>query len=370
MSKRALYLAGGGARGAYQAGVLKAIQHLLNEKTLPFEIVSGVSVGSINAAIVTEHASDFEAGIHQLETVWSQINCDQIFDASNYGLSKSLFSNLGRTVIKQKQGGYLLNTSPLQNFITENVNFEKIQDNIDQGLVQAFEIISHCYETQQTISFYQNHEPIFEDWQYPRHASQRATIEMKHILASGALPLFFPSVKIDGLHFGDGSMGLVSPLRGVIRFQAEKVLIIGTRPFPNFSRSHLAYKEDIGFANILGSMLSGLFLDNLDRDIEMVNRMNDIARLLSLWKKRYSPWRPIQTLCIRPSMDVASLAQAQYESMSTLLRFMLNLLGAKKHSGDLLSFLLFEAPFTRELITLGYQDGINQKESILEFFER
>lgn len=368
MARRALYLAGGGARGAYQTGVLKAIQHLLQQKTLPFEIISGVSVGSINAAILTQHASDFFTGIHQLETLWSEISSEQIFDASNYGLSKSLLSNVSRSVIKHRQTGYLLNSRPLQGFITENIQFDTIQSNIDSGLIQTFEVITHCYETQQTISFYQNHEPIFEDWQYPRHVSQRACLSMEHILASSALPLFFPTVKIDGLHYGDGSMGLVSPLRGSIRFTAERVLVIGTRPLPNFNRSHLAYKEDIGFANILGGMLSGLFLDNLDRDIEMVNRMNDIARLLSLWKKRYSPWRPIKTLYIRPSLDIAAIAQAQYAAMPTLLRFMLNLLGAKSHSGDLLSFLLFEQAFTRELITLGFQDGMSQKDQIIEFF--
>lgn len=368
MAKRALYLAGGGARGAYQAGVLKAVQHLLEVKTLPFEIISGASVGSINAAILAQHTDDFLKGAEKLEWLWSNIACNQIFDATNYGLTKSLFSNLGRTIVKQRQSGFLLNTHPLQDFISENVQFDAIQNHIDNGSLQAFELISHCYETQQTISFYQNNEPIFEDWVYPRHISQRAQLSMEHILASGALPLFFPTVKIDGLHYGDGSMGLVSPLRGAIRFQAERVFVIGTRPLPNFNRSQLAYKEDIGFANILGGMLSGLFLDNLDRDIEMVNRMNDIARLLSLWKKRYSPWRPIKTLYIRPSIDVSSMAQAQYHAMPALLRFMLNLMGAKCHSGDLLSFLLFENPFTRELITLGYEDGMKQKDEILEFF--
>lgn len=368
MAKKALYLSGGGARGAYQAGVLKAIQHLLQSKRLPFDVISGVSVGAINAAILTEYADDFFQGIYKLESLWSEIRCAQIFDSSNYGLAKSLLANLSRTIIKNRQASYLLNTRPLQGFITKNIDFNAIQANIDNGLVQAFEILTHCYETQQTLSFYQNHEPVFEDWQYPRHISQRAYLSMKHILASSALPLFFPTVKIDGLHYGDGSMGLVSPLRGVIRFNAERVLIIGTRPSPNFNRAHLAFKEDIDFANILGGMLSGLFLDNLDRDIEMVNRMNDIARLLSLWKKRYSPWRPIKTIYIRPSLDIASIAQTMYVVMPTLLRFMLNLLGAKSHSGDLLSFLLFENVFTKELLTLGFQDGMNQKESIMEFF--
>ena len=115
-------------------------------------------------------------------------------------------------------------------------------------------------------------------------------------------------------------------------------------------------------------MLNGLFLDNLDRDIEMVNRMNDIARLLSMWKKRHSPWRPIETLHLRPSINISELAQAQYLSMPSLLRFLLNILGAQSHSGDLLSFLLFEKGFTQELIQLGYDDTIASADVIRTFF--
>lgn len=368
MTKKALYLAGGGARGAYQAGVLKAMYDILKTPSLPFEVISGVSVGSINACILAEQAHDFRVATEKLEMLWRDISSNYIFDATNLGLSKSLFSNVTRAVSKRNQAGHLLDSRPLQAFINQHIQFESIQAHIESGLLDSFEIISHCYETQQTISFYQHHLPVFEDWQYPRHVSQRTHLSMEHILASSALPLFFPTVKINGLHYGDGSMGLVSPLRGVIRFQAEQVMIIGTRPLSNFVHDHLAYKTDIGFANILGGMLSALFLDNLDRDIEMVNRMNDIARLLSLWKKRYSPWRPIKTMYLRPSMDVASMAQAQYKSMPTLLRFMLNLLGAKSQSGDLLSFLLFEPGFTKALLELGYRDGMDNADEIVEFF--
>lgn len=115
-------------------------------------------------------------------------------------------------------------------------------------------------------------------------------------------------------------------------------------------------------------MLNGLFLDNLDRDIELVNRMNDIARMISLWKKRRSPWRPIETLHLRPSIDMAAIAQEQYKNMPALLRFLLNTLGAKSHSGDLLSFLLFEKEFTKELIQLGYDDTITAKAVVEDFF--
>ncbi len=368
MVKKALYLAGGGARGAYQAGVLKAIGHILQTKTLPFDMVSGVSVGSINAAVLAENADDFSAALDKLESIWGEIHCQQIYKASNYELGKSVMRNLSTLIIKQRQSGHLLDTSPLKQFIDDTIDFARIEQNINSGYLSTLEVISLCYETHQTISFYAHNHPEFHDWHYPRHSSQRASIRADHILASSALPLFFPTIAVDGLHYGDGSMGLVAPLRGAIRFEVDKILILGTRELPEFTNPETLRNEEIPFASILGNMLNGLFLDNLDRDIEMVNRMNEIATLLSMWKKRRSPWRPISTLHLRPSQDMASLAQAHYKTMSAFLRYLLNILGAKSHSGDLLSFLLFEKEFTRELLSLGFHDTIANAKEVVAFF--
>lgn len=369
MVKKALYMAGGGARGAYQAGVLKAIGHILQTKTLPFDLVSGVSVGSINAAVLAENADDFPAALDKLESIWGEIHCQQIYKASNYELGKSVMRNLSTLIIKQRQSGHLLDTNPLKQFIDETIDFSRIEENISAGYLNTLEVISLCYETHQTISFYNHKQPDFPDWNYPRHSSQRATIKAEHILASSALPLFFPPIALDGFHYGDGSIGLVAPLRGAIRFEVDKILILGTRELPEFTDPETLRNGEIPFASILGNMLNGLFLDNLDRDIEMVNRMNEIATLLSMWKKRRSPWRPISTLHLRPSKDMAVLAQNHYKTMSALLRYLLNILGAKSHSGDLLSFLLFEKEFTRELIDLGFQDTIASAKEVTAFFD-
>lgn len=368
MTRIALYLAGGGARGAYQAGALQAIHDILNVKKLPFETISGVSVGSVNAAVLAQNADNFSAGVNQLEQLWANIHCEQIFSTSNYELGKSVLRNLSNLIVKQRQSGYLLSTKPLEHFINNHIQFEKIHEQITAGNLKTMEVISHCYETQQTLSFYQHYQDDFEDWHYARHISQRTNLKMEHILASSALPLFFPTVKVDGFHYGDGSMGLIFPLRGAIRFQVDKILILGTRQQFLTEQTENLRNSDIGFAHVLGSMLNGLFLDNLDRDIEMVNRMNEIAKMISLWNKRYSPWRPIETLHLRPSLNIGALAQNHYDAMPSLLRYLLNVLGAKSHSGDLLSFLLFENVFTEELFTLGYEDTLREKSTIVEFF--
>ncbi|MDP3562290.1 MAG: patatin-like phospholipase family protein [Legionellaceae bacterium] len=369
MAKIALYLAGGGARGAYQAGVLKAVNQILSTKTIPFTMVTGVSVGSINAAIVAQHADDFSLAVERLENLWQEIHCDQIFHARNYDLSKSLLRNLSHLFVKSPQTTHLLDTLPLHTFINDHINFARIKENIEENKLETMEVISHCYETQRTVSFYQHNKPTFEDWHYPRHISQRVGMNMEHILASSALPLFFPTVKIAGSHYGDGSMGLISPLRGALRFNVQKVMILGTRQSYAVAEPEKLNSRDIGFAHVLGSMLNGVFLDNLDRDIEQVNRMNEIVLLLSMWKKRSAPWRPVQTLYLRPSIDVSKVAQADYQAMPTLLRMLLNMLGAQSHSGDLLSFLLFEKKFTQDLITLGYNDTMSSANAVLDFFK-
>lgn len=369
MIKKGLFLAGGGARGAYQAGVLKAINEILQTKHLPFDMITGVSIGSFNAAVIAQHADDFSAGVTLLEQLWRSISSQQIFNSSNYDLGKSVFRNLSHVIIKQREAGHLLDTAPLHDFINANINFSMIQDHITSGLLTTFEVISSCYETQQTVSFYEHHATAFEDWQHIRHVSQRTDIGMQHIQASTALPLFFPIVNIDGFHYGDGSMGLVSPLRGMLRFGMEKILVLGTHPESHAIQIEHLKNSEIGFANILGSMLNGLFLDNLERDIEMINRMNEIANLLSLWKKRRSPWRSIEMMDVRPSVNIAQIAQLNYQFMPRLLRFLLNSLGAQSHSGELVSFLLFEKEFTGALFELGYQDGLVNASKLRSFFQ-
>lgn len=368
MKRYALYLAGGGARGAYQAGVLKALHHIIACKTVPFAMISGVSVGSINGAILAEYADDFAGGVSKLESLWSEIHCDQVFSSKNYDLSKSLVRNLSHVFLRTPQPTHLLDTIPLRSLISENINFDRIKENIENNKLASMEVISHCYETQRTVSFYQYNKPHFDDWYYPRHISRRVGIGSEHVLSSTALPLFFPTVKIAGEHYGDGGMGLISPLRGIMRFKFQKIMVIGTRHLHAANQPEQLHSKDIGFAHVLGSMLTGIFLDNLDRDIELINRMNEVTRLLPIWKKYSSPWRSVEIIHLRPSEDVSQIAQSDYNTMPVILRMLLNILGAQSHSGDLLSFLLFEKKFTKYLFELGYKDTIKSADSIVNFF--
>ncbi|CEK10064.1 patatin-like phospholipase family protein [Legionella hackeliae] len=368
MTKIALYLAGGGARGAYQAGALKAISTLLNSKRIPFNMLTGASVGSINTAVLAEDALDFYAATNKLSELWGEITCPQIFKTSYFAAYKTCMRNMWSMVFKQRLLGHILDTLPLRGFLSSNINFKNVEAAITNKHLETIEIISNCYETKKTISFYQHHTEDFEDWNYPLHISQRVNLEMEYFLASTALPLFFPPSKIDGFHYGDGHLGLEAPLRGAIHCQANKILVIGNRQLKGSDPEKLR-DGDIDFSRVLGGMINGLFLDNLDRDIEMINHMNHIARLLPLEQKQHSPWQGVEILHLRPSVDIATLAQSHYHNIPMFLRLLLNFMGAKRHSGDLLSFLLFEKEFTRELIKLGYDDTMAIRDSILKFFD-
>ncbi len=310
MTKYALYLAGGGARGAYQAGVLKAIGELLKSKSLPFNMVSGVSVGSINAAVLAEYADDFPSALLKLETFWKEIHYSQVY---NIKINKIL-SEFG-----------LLNTEPFCALIQNNLDFNKITKNIKQGYLECLEIISYCYSMQRTVSFYVHSDPDFNDWSYSRHRSQRVDLQAEHILASSSLPLFFPPVLIDELHYGDGGVCLDSPLRGSVHLKADKILIISTQPVST------SYKisKGITFSSILNSMLSTFYVDTIERDIDLINR---------------SPWHPIQALHLKP-----------YHGLSGVI-------------GYFFRFLFFNQQFTKDLFDAGYKDGLNNSDNILAFF--
>lgn len=367
MIKKGLFLAGGGARGAYQAGALKALYHILKTPAVPFDLITGVSVGSVNACILAQNADDFQRASEQLEELWCTIQPSNIYNANHFDLTKSLFRNFGLAFLERRKSGYLLNTEPLHDFLKSQVNFKKISKNIQKQSIKMLEVIATCYDTQQSYSFCQVNDPDFSHWQHAKHISSTTDIRIDHILASGSLPLFFSPIEIENNYYGDGSMGLISPLRGIIHTKADKILIISNRHAANLTTRKTP--SDIGFARILGTMLNGLFGDNLDRDIEVVNHLNEITNMVSIWNKKKSPWKEIQTMHLRPNTDLAKIALKNQQHLPGALKTLLAIFGGNNQSGDLMSFLLFQSDFTTELFNLGFDDTLENSESILEFFK-
>lgn len=368
--KKAIYLSGGGARGAYQAGVLKAIHEVTKAKQLPVQVLSSVSAGAINAAFLAMHAEDFSHGITRIIELWSSLTSKQIFRTSSWSLIKSVLRNtLSMILHYQARGGdYLLDTAPLKKLLDANLNFEKINANIDHGLLTDFDVTTTCYDSSESISFFHS-KHLFNHWRRIRHVAYPTKIQCQHILASSALPLFFPAINIDGLHYGDGGIQLLSPLSTAIKLGAEKILVIGTRKTRIFKPpSSTAAIGDIAFSKILGTMLDTLFLDNLDKDLDLLSRINETIDLIPPKQRKAINWRKIDILYIRPSQDLGDLAEGKFHSLPLMLRYLMSVFGAKEQAGDILSFMLFESTYTNTLIDLGYHDAMNQKEKIEEFF--
>ncbi len=366
MSKIGLYLAGGGARGAYQAGVIKALYTILKTPTIPFDMITGVSAGSGNACILAQNADNFKKGVQELEDLWCNIKSHNMYNANNMDITKSLLRNMGILFIERRKSGYLLDSEPLRALLESRINFKKINKNIQEQKIKMLEIICTCYDTQLNYSFCQQNDPDFSHWQHYKHISLTENIELDHVLASGALPLFFPPIQIKHQFYGDGSMGLISPLRGLVHSKATKILIISNRHAMSIhDKSTL---PQIGFSQILGSMLNSLFQDNLDREIEIVNQLNDMSDMISIWNKKNTPWCDIKTLHLRPRADIAKIALTHHLHLASGLRALMAIFGGSQQSGDLVSFLLFEAPFTQEIFEMGYDTTLEMSEEVLEFF--
>ena len=370
MQKKAIYLSGGGARGAYQVGVLKAIGEITQSKDLPVEILSSVSAGAINAAFLAAHAHDFKFAVSNLVALWSSLTSSSIFKTSNVSLIASIVRNLSNMMFhyKIKGGGYLLDTAPLQTLLETHVDFKQLNSNIEQGLLSAFEVATTCYDSSENISFF-NATTSTPGWKRTKHRACSTDIRCQHILASSAIPLFFPAIKIDPWHYGDGGTRLTAPLRASIKLGADRILVIGTRKKPSGKAAiAIPHSDEISFAKVLGNMLNALFSDNLDRDIELLNKINDSLPLIASEKQAESKWKPIDVLYIYPSVDLAELTQGYETSLPTLLRYVMGSFGSKEQSSDLLSFLLFESDYCKALMDIGYQDAIAQKNDIERFF--
>lgn len=364
---KALYLSGGGARSAYQVGVLKGIQEVMQfSGKLPVDILSCVSAGAINGSMLAMHADNFPKAVLELESLWLNLKCSDIFKDSNSAILKSVARNLSGLFVKNKTGGYLFDTAPLASLLEKNLDFKRINHMVNKGYFKAFEVAANCYDLSETVSFLHSHNQ-FISWRRVRHISYQTDIRAEHILASSAIPLFFPAINIGVLHYGDGTMRLSAPLRGAIKLGAEKIFIISTRA-PGKPHDLIAgrVKEYVAFGRILGSMMNALFLDNLDRDLEMLDNLN---QRLKLGKITSNHWHYIQTAHISPSADLGCYAKDYEFKVTYLLRYLMRLLGSRDQTGDFLSFLLFDGEYAGKLIDIGYKDTINNPKKIIDFFK-
>jgi len=394
-------LTGGGARGAYQAGALVAIAEILHANRLPFPIVAGSSAGSINAAYLAAHADNFIPATRQLADLWTGLEPNHVFRTDTPSIAKTAVQwaanlSLGGLTSGGARAKALLDTSPLRALLTRHLDPCAIHASVNRGDVHGLAITATSYATGLAVTFFEG-APATQPWTRANRCGIRSELALDHVLASAAIPIFFPAVMIENQWYADGSIRLSTPLSPAIRMGAERIVAITVRPESASSLSSLAglatqhhaladcnptESRDRATNNAPartryptpaeagGVLLDALFLDALELDAERTLRINHTLSTLggSAPTPQSVALRNVELLVLRPSIDPALLVLHTLRHFPAPVRHMFRGLGASADRGwDLLSYLAFDGPFTTRLFQLGYDDTLHRADEIRAF---
>ena len=365
--KIGLVLPGGGARAAYQVGVLKAISELIPDSN-PFSIISGTSAGAINASLLASRSQSLKEAVEVLSGVWCNFRTNKVYRTETTVMLKSIFQwllTISSGGVLAKNPKSLLDNSPLRQLLEDTINLEGIKNNIDKGNLDAFAINAAGYSSKKSVTFFQSEEDDI-DWERFLRVGIKTDIEIYHLMASIALPLIFPAVKINNEYFGDGAMRQATPLSPAIRLGAEKLLIINTdSKSPNNQLTDNQIYPSIG--EVGGYMLDALFTGGLLSDLERLDRINQIIENSGNNSVQTSnkKMKHLDYCVISPSKDIKKIAKEHYKDVPYSVKLLMKGLGLKnREESELLSFLLFESSFTSSLIQLGFEDGMTNQSEI------
>lgn len=372
MKKIGLVMTGGGARAAYQVGVVRAIYEIIGKKTSLFDVVTGNSAGALNATYLAGHSENWDVATHNLSELWKKLKPQNVYDLRPFKITDLGAKWLGGALfggLSSKGGSFnnLLDTKPLFELIKREVDFEDITKCIAEDKLHGFGLSTTNYNSGSSVVFYEGHETI-KDWARSDRFSVRTKFKAEHVLASSAIPIFFPPVQIGGSYFGDGCIRQTTPLSPAIHLGAEKLVAIGIRyPHQQHRMQDLSFSPigNPSIGQIIGVLLNAIFLDSLEGDVERLMRINTLVE-----DHPKTEFKTIPILMIRPSKDLGSMSQMKSESLPPMLRYLLKGLGVSDDKGlDLLSYLAFDESYTRPLIELGYEDAMKRKDEVRAFFE-
>jgi len=371
--KVALIMTGGGARAAYQVGVLRALSALLPlEIRNPFQIICGTSAGATNAAVLAVDAHDFRHGVRRLMTVWKNFHVHHVYRADAAGA----FLNSSRWLLSAITGGALtrkpvslLDNAPLAVLMQRYLDFSAIQRNIEAGHLSAFAVTCSGYNSGQSVTFFQG-RPELEPWKRARRIGISMPIGIDHLLASSALPFIFPPVLINREYFGDGSMRQIAPVSPALHLGADRLLVIGVgrQLHPQIERMKRGGYPSL--AQIAGHALNSIFLDSLEVDLERLQRINRTIAIIPkpVLERTNYPLHQVEFRLLSPSIELEKIATMHAKELPAAIRTLLHFVGGlRRSSSNLLSYLLFEKSYCRALIQLGYGDTMAIKDDLLAF---
>lgn len=371
--RTALVLSGGGARAAYQVGVLLALRELLAaDKDNPFPILCGASAGAINAAGLAIRADNFSFGVELLHEVWTNLSAGKVFRADPLSIGAAgaqWLSLLAFGWLMKSSPRSLLDNAPLRELLSQHLKFNRLTKVIDSGALHALSITCSGYASGQSVSFFQG-QPDLMGWRRQQRSGAKVRLGVEHLMASSALPFVFPAVRLHREWFGDGAMRLLAPISPAIHLGATRILVIGTGNQAETEEARSREKAYPSLAQIAGHALSSIFLDGLTSDVESLTRINDLLGHFSAAQRSEAniSLQPLTLLHIAPSQRLDHLATRFVGALPVAVRAMMRGIGAmRKSGGALASYLLFEQPYISALIELGRRDTLAQRDEVKGF---
>jgi len=384
---RGLVLSGGGARAAYQVGVLLALREVLAEaglarRQLPFDVISGTSAGAINAVALACRADHFDESLDLLAGVWRDIRADQVYRTDAVGVARTGAHWMAMLVIgwalrrrRFQRPRSLLDNAPLAGLLEALMDFPRLGRNVDSGRLRALAVAASDYSSGAHTTFYQTGAGI-EPWTRTERQARPQAIGVGHLLASSAIPFIFPAAPLDldgeRSWFGDGSIRQHAPISPAIHLGADRVFVVGVgMAGAGFvSPAMAARRGDYPtLAQVAGHALGSIFLDSMAMDVERLERINRTLALLGPAQLADAPLRPIRVLVVAPSQPIDAIAARHVRSLPRPVRMLLGSVGATEARGAALaSYLLFEPGFVRELIALGHADCLRRRADVVDFF--
>ena len=384
-----LILTGGGARAAYQVGVLRAVHRIRQEAGAPpgnpYPVLAGTSAGALNAAALATDADDADAGIAKLVRVWEDMHVEQVYRTDSFGVIRTgakwlTMMSMGWAIARMRKlrPRSMLDNTPLHGLLAEMIDLDRIERLIGDGHLKALAVSASSYTSGQHVTFYQSaaeHLP----WIRSNRLAVQTPLTMAHLLASAAIPFMFPAMTLplQGAYewFGDGSMRQTAPISPAIHLGADRILVIGAGrmrepPGPRV----MAPSPYPSIAQIGGHALSSIFLDALAVDAERLQRINATLSLIPAEIRAQASLKPVRLLLISPSERLDDIAGRHIGALPTSIRALLGGIGVSRggpgsNGAALASYLLFEADYTRELMALGEKDTVARRAEVLEFFD-